>query len=227
MNRKALVIALMLVIFAGAVAIVYSHRDEVRSGVDVTAIAELMRGQWWAPLAFVAIYSLCAVIIFPTQPLSIAAVLIWGWRLGGLIELVAATIAAVFPYLIARGTGRRWIEPRLKQHARVAALLDREGFMLVLILRVTSMVPYPILNYLAGCSTVRLLPYVGATLLGMVPSVFIFAYFVEAVAAGLMRPREVALRVIGAGLLLALFAIAMRFVVHALQRRIDQRSSMS
>lgn len=227
MKRRALIAALLLVIFIGAIAIVYLHRDEVKAGVDVTALATMMRGQWWAPLAFVAIYSIAAVIIFPTQPLSVAAVLIWGWRVGGAIELLGATIAAAFPYLIARGTGRRWIERRLEQHARIAALLDREGFLLVLLLRVTSMVPYPVLNYLAGCSTVRLLPYLGATLLGMVPSVFIFAYFVEAVAAGIMRPREVAFRVIGAGLLLAVFAVLTRFAVGALRRRLDQRNSTS
>jgi uncharacterized membrane protein YdjX (TVP38/TMEM64 family) len=227
MKRGAIIGALLLIIFIGAIAIVYNHRDEVKAGVDVTALTTRMRGQWWAPFAFVAIYSLAAVIIFPTQPLSIAAVLIWGWRVGGAIELVAATIAAACPYFIARGTGRHWIEPRLKHHARIAALLDREGFMLVLILRVTSMVPYPVLNYLAGCSTVRLLPYLGATIVGMVPSVFIFAYFVEAVAAGLMRPREVAFRVIGAGLLFAIFAIGTRVAVGAVRRRLDQRNSTS
>ena len=227
MKRGAIIGALLVVIFIGAIAIVYSHREEVKSGVDVPALAALMRGRWWAPLAFIAIYSIAAVIIFPTQPLSIAAVLIWGWRVGGVIELVGATIAAAFPYLIARGTGRRWIEPRLKQHARMAALLDRDGFMLVLLLRVTSMVPYPVLNYLSGCSTVRLLPYLAATFVGMIPSVFIFAYFVEAVAAGIMRPREVAFRVIGAGLLFALFAVLMRIAVGALRRKLDQRSSTS
>ncbi|HEX8153371.1 MAG TPA: hypothetical protein VF698_09615, partial [Thermoanaerobaculia bacterium] len=73
----------------------------------------------------------------------------------------------------------------------------------------------------AGASTIRLAPYLAATFLGMIPSAYVFAYFVDAVAAGVMRPREVALRVIGAGLLFGAFVVGMRFAVRAVSKRLQ------
>jgi uncharacterized membrane protein YdjX (TVP38/TMEM64 family) len=216
MRKRILLFAALIAvaITIGSLIMVYG------ASLDLAAIAARLRGEWWGPLAYLAAYVLLGLFLVPTQALSIAAPLIWGWKLGGAIELVSASVGAIAPYLLARSTARPWVERRMEKHRKLAAALNREGFTFVLLLRVIPIVPYPVLNYLAGCSTVRFVSYMTATIIGTIPSVFVFAYFVDAIAAGVMRPREVMLRVVGAGVLLGAFVLVIRYSSRLLQRRL-------
>lgn len=197
----------------------------LRRELDPAGLAAWAREQgqaWWAVPAYFVAYIVLTVLFIPTQALSIAGVLIWGWWRGGIIELFAATVASIFPFLITRGTLRDAVTARLAGHRKIADVLAREGFTLLLVLRVIPILPYTILNYVAGLSSLRLLSYVAASLLGMIPSVFVFAYFVDAVARGVMNPREVALRIFIAGALLAALIVATRLAAPRLRRRLGE-----
>lgn len=188
-----------------------------------TAVAELrsLSGSAWALPVYAAAYAILDILFIPTQFLSIAGVLMWGWLRGAITELICATIGAVFPFLIARTAMRDWVSQRLRRHDRIAELVDREGFTLLLVLRVVPIIPYTALNYVAGFTTITPAKYILATLLGMIPSTFIFAYFVDAVVQGVMRPRDVMLRAIGAGLLFAALILATRLAATRLRRRLS------
>jgi uncharacterized membrane protein YdjX (TVP38/TMEM64 family) len=191
---------------------------------DPAAIVEWLRasgGAWWAIPLYAALYAVFNVLFIPTQPLSIAAVLLWGWVNGGIIELISATIGALFPYLIARSTMRSWLRARLEKHQSVIAALDRESFTILLLLRVVPIIPYTALNYVAGLSSIRPQRYLLATFIGMVPSTFIFAYFVDASVQGLMAPREVMIRVLAAGALFAALIIATRVAAPKVRERMS------
>lgn len=195
-----------------------------RSGIGAEEAIRWLRsisGHWWTPLAYAAVYALMNVLFIPTQPLSVAAVVLWGWSRGGVIELIAATAGSMVPYLIARSAARDWVAARLTRHARAAEVLQREGFTMMLILRLVPVIPYTLLNYLAGASAIRPLPYVTATFLGMVPSTFIFAYFVDAVLEGMMRPGEVITRIFVAGVLLAVLVVLARYASGKVRERVQ------
>lgn len=227
MKRRTLFVAAGLALAAAAAtaALVLSGR------IDWTQLIASMRhyrDQWWMIPLFILAYAVLDVLFIPTQALSIAAPLMWGWKRGGVIELVAATIGAIFPYLIARSTLRPWVARRLHgtsdchipRHPllhEIGDVLEREGFTFLLLLRLVPIIPYTPLNYLAGLSSVAPLPYVVATFIGTIPATFIFAYFVQAVAEGVMRPREVVLRIIAAGTLLAVLLIVTRIAAPRLR----------
>ena len=71
------------------------------------------------------------------------------------------------------------------------------SFSLLLLLRVVPIIPYTALNYVAGLSPIRPQRYLLATFIGMVPSTYLFAYFVDATVEGIMEPRDVLLRRLG------------------------------
>lgn len=213
-----------VLLLAGGVA----YLAAARSGIGVEeAVAWLrsIRGHWWTPLVYVAAYTLMNLLFIPPLPLSIAAVVLWGWARGGTIELLAATIGALFPYLVARSASREWLAARLANHRKLAAILDREGFSMVLTLRFVPVIPYTLLNYLAGFSAIRPLPYVAATLLGMIPSTFIFAYFVDGLVQGLVRPREVTMHIFAAGALLAALVLLTRFLGRRVTARLHRNET--
>lgn len=187
------------------------------------AVAQLrsLSGTVWAVPAYFAAYAILDVLFIPTQFLSVAAVLMWGWLKGATIELLAATVGSLFPFLIARTAMRRWVTRRLERHDRVAELLDREGFTLLLLLRVIPVIPYTALNYIAGFSRMTVGKYLMATIIGMIPSAYIFAYFVDAAAAGVMKPREVLVRAMGAAALFAVLIVATRLAAPRLRRKLS------
>jgi uncharacterized membrane protein YdjX (TVP38/TMEM64 family) len=205
-TKKA--IALLLVILAAGALIAF-----FRSGISletVIAYAQRLRNVWWAPLAYFAAYAILNVLFIPTQLLSIAATVIWGWRVGATIELFAATFGAMFPYFIARIF-------RVERALEYQDTIEREGFTFLLIMRLVPILPYTALNYAAGITPIRALPYAFATFLGMIPSTFIFAFFVDSIVQGVLKPREVFIRIVVAGLLLAALVILTRLAASRLR----------
>jgi uncharacterized membrane protein YdjX (TVP38/TMEM64 family) len=175
---------------------------------------------WWAPILFMLLYLVLNIFFIPPQALSIAAVVAWGWIVGGAVELVVATFTALFPYWIARSAARTWVEARLRRHERIMEMLQREGFSLLLAMRLIPLIPYTALNYAAGFSAIRTIPYLVATFIGMIPPVFIFAYFVDALLAGLMQPTDIMVRMVAAGILLAILVLITRLGTRMLRRRL-------
>ena len=145
------------------------------------AAVETMRAgadRWWAIPLFVVLYAICTVLVLPLGLFSAAAALIWGWKAGGAIELVTCTLSAIPPFVLARRGLARWAERRISREN--APVLDSR-FTLFL-LRLVPLMPYVALNYIAGATRIRLRDYVLTTFLGTLPSVFLFAWFVDTMA---------------------------------------------
>jgi uncharacterized membrane protein YdjX (TVP38/TMEM64 family) len=179
-------------------------------------------GAWWAIPLYAVVYALFNMLFIPTQALSITAVVLWGWVNGGIVELVSATVGALFPYLIARTALRDRLQARLQKHRSVSDALNRESFTVLLLLRVVPLIPYTALNYVAGLSTISVPRYLLATFLGIIPSTFIFAYFVDATVQGVIAPRDVVIRILAAGALLAALIIATRLAAPKVRARMSR-----
>ena len=70
---------------------------------------------WWLPLAYIAAYALLNIVCIPPLVLSIVGAVVWGWLAGGCLELIAATLGSVPPYLIARSAFRQTVADRLRE----------------------------------------------------------------------------------------------------------------
>ncbi len=166
---------------------------------------------WWVPLAFFGLYALFAVLMIPSVPLSVAAALMWGWALGGLIELVVFTLSSIIPFLLARSTLGSWIEAKIPAtRTTLYERLRKEGFFLLLVLRFVPLIPSPLLNYMAGLARLRFRDYIAATFLGSIPSVFIFTYLVDSVATATVSVKGAFFRTLIAGVLIVLLALLAR-----------------
>ncbi|MFW0150752.1 TVP38/TMEM64 family protein [Mycobacterium sp. smrl_JER01] len=124
----------------------------------------------WFPLAFFAAHIVMTVFPFPRTAFTLAAGLLFGPALGIPIAVVASTLSAVIALLLVRTAG--WQVSRLVSHPRVDAVdsrLRERGWPVVLATRMIPAVPFSVLNYAAGASSVRLLPYTLATLVGVLP----------------------------------------------------------
>lgn len=124
----------------------------------------------WFPLAFFAAHVVMTVFPFPRTAFTLAAGLLFGPLVGVSIAVVASTLSAVLAVILVRAVG--WQLSRLTLHPRVESLdarLRDRGWVTVLSMRMIPAVPFAVLNYAAGASAVRLLPYTVATLIGVFP----------------------------------------------------------
>ncbi len=124
----------------------------------------------WFPVTFLLAHIVVTVLPFPRTAFTLAAGLLFGSVLGVVLAVAASTASAVIALLLVRAAG--WQLRRLVRHDAVetldARLRDR-GWPSILSLRLIPAVPFSVLNYAAGASAVRLLPYTLATLVGLAP----------------------------------------------------------
>lgn len=124
----------------------------------------------WFPLVFFAAHVVMTVFPFPRTAFTLAAGLLFGPVLGIPIAVAASTVSAVIALLLVRIAG--WQVSRLVSHPRVDAIdrrLRERGWPVVLATRLIPAVPFSVLNYAAGASSIRVLPYTLATFVGVLP----------------------------------------------------------
>ncbi len=135
----------------------------------------------WFPLAFLAAHVVVTVFPFPRTAFTLCAGLLFGPLFGVGIVLVASTLSAVIALFLVRALG--WQLNRLVHHPRVDALntrLEQRGWLTVLSMRMIPAVPFSVLNYAAGASAIRVLPYTLATIVGLLPGTAAVVVFGDA-----------------------------------------------
>jgi uncharacterized membrane protein YdjX (TVP38/TMEM64 family) len=164
-------LAALVVAVAAAFAIVASagelSSERVRGWVDDAGV--------WAPVAFVVVSASLTVAFFPGPLLAGASGLLFGTALGFPLSLSAAVLGASAAFLIARHVGRD-AAARVAGR-RVLAVRDavsRRGFLAILYARILPGVPYNLVNYGAGLTTIPLAVFAGATALGAAPRAFAY-----------------------------------------------------
>ncbi len=100
---------------------------------------------------------------------TLAAGFLFGIVWGTIAALFGATLGATLAFLLARGVLRPWIERRFATHPKFRAI-DRaiadQGFKVVLLTRLCSLLPFNLTSYVFGLTKVSLGRYILATVLG-------------------------------------------------------------
>jgi uncharacterized membrane protein YdjX (TVP38/TMEM64 family) len=177
----------------------------------------------WAPLAFVLIYTLAALLFVPGSVITIASGALFGPLFGTLWNIIGATLGATLSFLAARYIVGDFIVrragPRLKS---LVEGVEAEGWRFVAFVRLVPLFPFNLLNYALGLTRIRLVEYVLASAICMLPGAFAYTYLGyagrEAAARGAGAIRDVVLAV---GLLLAA-ALVPRLVRRARATGTDQ-----
>jgi len=181
----------------------------------------------WGPLALAGVYLVAPVLMIPGSALTLLAGALFGVPVGLLAVLPAATAGATLAFLLGRSVLRERVARRVAAHPRLSALDEAvagQGFRIVLLLRLSPLVPFNLLNYALGLTRVRLRDYVPASLVGMAPGALMYVYLGAAAgaAAGVEeRRRSTAEWVLfGAGLLATV--IVALLVARAARRALER-----
>jgi uncharacterized membrane protein YdjX (TVP38/TMEM64 family) len=119
------------------------------------------------------------VLFFPGLLLTAPAGLLYGVVIGTLIVSPASVIGATCAFLIARYVARGWVTRKLEKQEKFAAIdraVGKNGFKMVLLLRLQPVIPFNLLNYALGLTRIRLRDYVIASWIGMFPATVLYVY---------------------------------------------------
>ncbi|MEY9167440.1 putative membrane protein YdjX (TVP38/TMEM64 family) [Sinorhizobium fredii] len=129
-------------------------------------------------LAFFFVYVAAVVLSIPAASvLTIAAGFLFGPFLGGTITVLAATLGSSLLFVAARGVLGDLLRRRAGRFVeRLAEGFRRNAFLYLLVLRLAPIFPFFIVNIAPAFFDVKLRTFVAATLLGIVPATFAYAW---------------------------------------------------
>ena len=134
---------------------------------------------------YALVYAVCCVLFVPGSILTLGAGAIYGLPLGFAIVLTGASLGATLSFLLARGALRKKVEKMTAGNPGFRALdraIAREGAKIVFLVRLSPLFPFTYVNYAFGLTGVRTLPYVLATVVGMIPGGIAYVWLGTAAA---------------------------------------------
>jgi uncharacterized membrane protein YdjX (TVP38/TMEM64 family) len=150
------------------------------AGAWTQRLVESIRGAGATGVAlFTAAYVAATLLLVPGSLLTAGAGFAYGPLLGTLLVSPVSVAAATLAFVLGRTAARGWIARRIAGNARFAAVdeaIGRSGFKVVLLLRLSPLFPFSVLNYALGLTRLSLRDYVVASALGMMPGTFLYVY---------------------------------------------------
>ncbi len=129
----------------------------------------------WAPLTYIVLYTVGTILILPSTPLNLSGGAIFGAWLGTLWTTIAAVIAAVVAFAFTRTVGRDLVAKKFAgRWEAMDAEMRQGGLFYMFAIRLLPIIPYGLVNFAAGLTSIRFRDYFVGTLLGTVPGVLPF-----------------------------------------------------
>jgi uncharacterized membrane protein YdjX (TVP38/TMEM64 family) len=134
---------------------------------------------WQGRVIFLAAFVVGACAMVPGSLLFMTGGFLFGFGWGVLLVGIATPVAATAAFLLGATVAREQVAGVAARYPRFDAIdraLDQKGALIVLLTRVSMLLPYNVLNYIFGVTRIKVMPYFVATAAGMLPPVVLFVY---------------------------------------------------
>ncbi|MGE5244356.1 MAG: TVP38/TMEM64 family protein [Betaproteobacteria bacterium] len=176
MRLAGRLVAALIVAAAGLmVARAAAHGGAAALIAPIAAVRSLGR---LAPLAYIGAYAVAVALFVPASILTLAGGAMFGFWRALVFALAGAYLGQTISFLVARYIARHAIEQWLAGMPRLRAL-DRavraDARRIVFLLRLSPVMPFPVLNYALGATGVHLSDFsIGSA--GMLPGAILYSY---------------------------------------------------
>jgi uncharacterized membrane protein YdjX (TVP38/TMEM64 family) len=150
----------------------------------MTLLRTVRSAGFWGPLLFIAIYILACLLYLPGSLLTIGAGFVFGLRLGIVTVSIGSTLGAGTAFLLARTLMRDWVAravSRRPEFQTIDSAVAKEGFKVVLLTRLSPILPFNLLNFAFGLTKISFRDYLLASWIGMLPSAVLYLYIGTAI----------------------------------------------
>ena len=161
------------------VAVYIIRFTPVKESLTQEALSRFLEAaEFWAPLAFILVYTVGICLFVPGTLLTALGAAIFGAYWGFVYVWIGAMAGATAAFWIGRTLGREFaanvIGGRLKKYDDA---IGKNGFATVLYLRLVYF-PFTAMDFGMGLTKVRFWDYFFGTALGIIVGTFIFTFFV-------------------------------------------------
>ncbi len=145
----------------------------------ILAVETIRNLGWIGPILFTLLYVVTTVALLPGAALTLIAGFLYGPAYGLALASPASVIAATVAFALSRSVFRHRIGRRIQKHPFLKNMnlaVERSGFKLMMLLRLSPLFPFVFLNYALGLTRVRLRDYALASIIGMFPATAMYVY---------------------------------------------------
>ncbi|WZL74967.1 TVP38/TMEM64 family protein [Clostridiaceae bacterium 35-E11] len=129
----------------------------------------------WAPIIFIILFTFVPLTLFPDAILAVAGGMVFGLYEGFVYTMIGALCGATLSFYIARILGQNCVKRFIKHDiTRFEDVLQKNGFFIVLLLRLIPLLPFDVISYSAGISKIKYKDFVLATILGTIPGILVY-----------------------------------------------------
>lgn len=151
------------------------------SGVSAEGVRDaLLRYGDLAPVIYTLLFAVLPAFFFPVAVLALAGGLLFGLLWGSVYTFIGAVINCALMFFLARRIGREKIRALVQRklpsvwQARLKKAGGRNGFLLLIILRLIPAVPYNLINYAFGLTEMPFAAYMLGSAIGIIPGTLVF-----------------------------------------------------
>jgi uncharacterized membrane protein YdjX (TVP38/TMEM64 family) len=184
-RNKKILIGLLLVAFVIFVIVDAFTTGYVRSGID-SFLAWIEANPVPGFFVFMIVYFVATILFVPGSILTLGAGFVFanafglgvGVLLGALSVFFGASAGAIVAFLLGRYLLRDWVKTLTKKYAIFEALdaaLDQKGFRIMALLRLSPIIPFNAINYIAGVTAVSLRDYC-LSLIAILPGTTLYVF---------------------------------------------------
>lgn len=143
----------------------------------------------WGVLSVGLLFILACVLLIPGSLLTVSAGFLAAahWQsqpvlaivIGVCVVSLGSTTGATLAFLLGRNVARDWVGRRIAKYPQFQALdqaIGRDGFKMTLLIRLSPLLPFNLLNYALGLSALRLRDYILGSWLGMLAPTTLYVY---------------------------------------------------
>ena len=130
-------------------------------------------------IVFIGIYIIATLAFLPAAILTLGAGVIFGVIWGSLYVFIGATLGAVAAFLVGRYLAQGWVKEKISSYKKFAIIdkaVSKEGLKIVLLVRLSPLFPFNLLNYAFGITSVSFQDYLIGSV-GMIPGTIMYVYF--------------------------------------------------
>jgi uncharacterized membrane protein YdjX (TVP38/TMEM64 family) len=123
------------------------------------------------PLVSIALMVLHSLIPFPAEMLAVANGMLFGLALGFLLTWAGAMLGALLAYWVARRFGQELVQRLLgeRRWKKLDSFMHSFGARSLILVRLTPVVSFNLVNYAAGLAGVPLWTFLWTTAIGILP----------------------------------------------------------
>jgi uncharacterized membrane protein YdjX (TVP38/TMEM64 family) len=157
---------------------------------------------------FIFLVLLTAFFLPGIIALTLGGGFLFGTLLSACYVLVSTTLGACLAFIMSRYILGEWIQKKFSdQLVMFNTEIDRHGHNYLFVLRVIPVLPFFIINYLAGISSIAFRTFAWTSVLGMLPGSLLYSYAGSSLGS-INEPSDImSSKLVIAFLLLALFAL--------------------